>query len=81
MRNLTLILFASTTLDIHSKVGTMTFRSLVALTMVVVPLANCAPLTLQERQTPNGVPDYVLKYGKQPGYPNTLDLSNAVYQD
>ncbi|KAB2108148.1 hypothetical protein AG0111_0g3933 [Alternaria gaisen] len=40
----------------------MAFRSLVALTMVVVPLANCAPLTLQERQTPNSVPDYVLKY-------------------
>jgi hypothetical protein len=56
-------LFASVTLIIHSKNVMMVFRSIVALATIVVPLVNCAPLTLQERQTPNGVPDYVLKYG------------------
>ena len=48
-----------------SKDDTMAFRPLVALATMAASLVSCAPLALNERQAPNGVPDYVLKYGTQ----------------
>lgn len=42
----------------------MGLTSLIAVVAAVASVVHGVPLTLQERQAPSGVPDYVLKYGK-----------------
>lgn len=42
----------------------MVIKSFFFAAAFVASVARCAPVKLQERQAPSGVPDYVLRYGE-----------------
>jgi hypothetical protein len=58
----------------------MLFTSVVSVAVLVTGL-NAAPVKLQKRQAPAGVPDFVIKYGKQLLFSSIIQISSKIRLD
>jgi len=58
----------------------MLFTSVISVAVLVAGL-NAAPVKLQKRQAPAGVPDFVIKYGKQLLFSSTIQISSKIRLD